>query len=631
MSDFRGQRRLGFKLGLNLAVVGLTGFVLILIFVTAVISTRFETLENDEMEQHVARTQGMLSAMQDTMQGKSLDWGEWTASYDFMNDWNQKYYDENLNFDAMFTYDIHALSLVRFDGSKSFSAYYDFDEGEEAPLLSKQLSAFVTDSANIKRAQEVSDFQAFARIGDRLLVVSFAQVLKSDASGTPRGFLVFGRELENEIMFEALQVEASYDFSADNNLPQIVKSSQEVAIAVVAKGVTGEPLATIRFSIQRKLKKTGRSLLAIIGVGIAALILAMIGLLNRRLKFVVTSPLSAMETHVSKISQSGELIEMVVAGRKDEIGSLASGFNEMAKQLNALRSKLEFQSFELGKTQNSIDVMHNVRNGLSPLGAILSRLNEDLHLTSQNNVSKALRELAMPDLPTARQQKLVAFVAAALEHYEDQVGNSRNLVREADRNLTAVVETIKQNQRDSDKLPELETIEIASFLSSSLSSSQISTSDSVNFEIDAEEQYYFEGNRILLTQIVNNILVNARESIAVAIRVTGKIKVDTKLVVGDEANMLCVSISDNGEGFDPSMTNRLFERGFSTRSNKTGGTGLHWSANTLRAMGGLLTIESEGQNLGAKVEIRLPLSEKIAKSYSKTELNMAEKIDVSNV
>jgi len=52
---------------------------------------------------------------------------------------------------------------------------------------------------------------------------------------------------------------------------------------------------------------------------------------------------------------------------------------------------------------------------------------------------------------------------------------------------------------------------------------------------------------------------------------------------------------------------QAFERGFSTRRSKSGGMGLHWSANAARAMGGALSLHSVGMGMGATARLRLPL------------------------
>jgi signal transduction histidine kinase len=70
-----------------------------------------------------------------------------------------------------------------------------------------------------------------------------------------------------------------------------------------------------------------------------------------------------------------------------------------------------------------------------------------------------------------------------------------------------------------------------------------------------------------------------------------------------------IRITDDGEGFDPEKAPQLFQRGFSTRINKSGGLGLHWCANTMVAMGGSLTLLSEGIGIGASAVLELAASD----------------------
>jgi sensor histidine kinase regulating citrate/malate metabolism len=78
-----------------------------------------------------------------------------------------------------------------------------------------------------------------------------------------------------------------------------------------------------------------------------------------------------------------------------------------------------------------------------------------------------------------------------------------------------------------------------------------------------------------------------------------------------------IAIHDTGEGFDPGGTPQLFQRGFSTRQHKSGGFGLHWCANSVTAMEGSLSLESDGVGRGAtaRLVLRAP-----ARETTKTDL-----------
>jgi signal transduction histidine kinase len=52
----------------------------------------------------------------------------------------------------------------------------------------------------------------------------------------------------------------------------------------------------------------------------------------------------------------------------------------------------------------------------------------------------------------------------------------------------------------------------------------------------------------------------------------------------------------------------LFQKGYSTKPQSTNsGLGLHWCANTLRAMGGSISAHSDGPGHGMNFDLLVPL------------------------
>jgi C4-dicarboxylate-specific signal transduction histidine kinase len=109
-------------------------------------------------------------------------------------------------------------------------------------------------------------------------------------------------------------------------------------------------------------------------------------------------------------------------------------------------------------------------------------------------------------------------------------------------------------------------------------------------------------NRVILGQVIGNLFRNAGEAIAARPQASGRI--DVTVVRGVDG--VTVVIADDGDGFDPAAAPMLFQRGYSTRRVKSGGLGLHWSANWVAAMGGSLRLESDGPNRGARAILTLP-------------------------
>jgi C4-dicarboxylate-specific signal transduction histidine kinase len=66
-----------------------------------------------------------------------------------------------------------------------------------------------------------------------------------------------------------------------------------------------------------------------------------------------------------------------------------------------------------------------------------------------------------------------------------------------------------------------------------------------------------------------------------------------------------IEVDDNGHGITPDNLASIFRHGFTTK--KAGrGFGLHASAISAKAMGGSLTVESEGPGQGARFCLSLP-------------------------
>jgi sensor histidine kinase regulating citrate/malate metabolism len=65
---------------------------------------------------------------------------------------------------------------------------------------------------------------------------------------------------------------------------------------------------------------------------------------------------------------------------------------------------------------------------------------------------------------------------------------------------------------------------------------------------------------------------------------------------------------DDGIGIEAGNLERVFEKGFSTKSKATNyGIGLHWCANAIGALGGRLWAASEGRGRGASMHLMVPL------------------------
>jgi PAS domain S-box-containing protein len=105
------------------------------------------------------------------------------------------------------------------------------------------------------------------------------------------------------------------------------------------------------------------------------------------------------------------------------------------------------------------------------------------------------------------------------------------------------------------------------------------------------------GDRLLLSQILLDLVVNAREALGAR---GGEIVVET----GAEAGEVRLSVRDSGPGIAPDQLPRIFEPFFTTKPNGSG-LGLAICYGIVREHGGRIDVESQ-PGAGTTVVVRLP-------------------------
>jgi signal transduction histidine kinase len=112
--------------------------------------------------------------------------------------------------------------------------------------------------------------------------------------------------------------------------------------------------------------------------------------------------------------------------------------------------------------------------------------------------------------------------------------------------------------------------------------------------------------RAALQQVFHNLILNAAEAMQRAGLPPGRVRVEASEEAIDGTDYVHVRFRDDGPGISPEHLDRIFERGFTTKGTGGSGLSLHWSANTIAALGGTVYAESEGPGKGACLHVRLP-------------------------
>jgi len=346
--------------------------------------------------------------------------------------------------------------------------------------------------------------------------------------------------------------------------------------------------------VPRDVSRLGRRMLMLAVAGSTILLLLVLIALRRLIEQLVLRPLHRVESHMQRVSASGSLGLLEEEKRSDEIGSLGRSFNTMLRQLKDLREQIEVQSFDLGRSESAVAVMHNVRNALNPISTILSQGIAQAPPIDRATIDRAVAELAQDDMPPARRRKLSAFVAAAVQAQDDDRQATRRELGVGREALAHVLDIIGQQQKAAHERPTLEVCDVTDIIARNATIARYSQGVSIAFSYPADTRHVM-ANRVIFSQVIGNLFGNAAESIVARGGGTGTIAVALR----EEGDRVTIEIRDDGEGFSPDTAATLFQRGFSTRAHKSGGLGLHWCANSMNAMEGTLRLESEGSGRGA--------------------------------
>jgi signal transduction histidine kinase len=222
----------------------------------------------------------------------------------------------------------------------------------------------------------------------------------------------------------------------------------------------------------------------------------------------------------------------------------------------------------------------------------------------------ALEELRSGSPEPARRADLEQFVqlaAAELAHALGQAGDKlRNIVDQTNV-MQAVLAEQRRHQRSE---PVRQSMTPAELIARGLQ--QIAPAHRERLAVDLAPSIASIGALSLpcttLGMVVQNLAQNAAESAAQAGLERVRLHFEAACVAVDGQQMLHMLVRDDGAGIAAEQLPRLFQKGYSTKPQATNsGLGLHWCANTLRALGGSINAHSEGAGRGARFEILVPL------------------------
>jgi signal transduction histidine kinase len=303
--------------------------------------------------------------------------------------------------------------------------------------------------------------------------------------------------------------------------------------------------------------------------------------------------------------------QQVAAGdfdqRVDFLGDFSTHFNDMTRQLSVHRREADKRAFERGLADMAAGVMHNVGNTINGMQSVLYESKNRVEALPLANLERAIHEYEDPNTSESRRTALLSFIVAATKRVIASISDVAGACNSVSQTITDLGGMISAHNDHPDLEVNYDSCSVREVLHAVVNADGRLDHDGCCIEVDQsiETLPRVRTDRLLLSQVLSNLLSNAREAIAQNNGSTGKIVIRGSVRHGQ----LVLEVEDNGVGIEEGRAGRVFERGFTTKQKKNGhGLGLHWCAVVLRTMKGRIEASSEGVGKGATLRIELPLT-----------------------
>jgi sensor domain CHASE-containing protein len=597
-----------------------------------VVLPSFEALEQDLARTDVERVSRAIDTELSQLLVFCADWGNWLETYEFMAGDNPAFIAENMTPATLEAAGLDLVGYLDADGHYLWRTGRNPDTRAERAydlVAGDALDAAHPFRAAIAAGREVKGIQ-MTEHGPMLLVA--APVLDGAGNGPHRGAVLLGRLITPEVaagwadqaqvkltLLPVTAVAAASAAGPPGEDTSITQTRDTITVSRSIDDLRGWPAFTLRVDAPRSVTGRGRAAIAVAVTSLSLAGLAVLLVLLAALRVLVLGPVSQLTRHAVAVGEGVRPQAPLAFQRADELGVLAREFDRMVDRLEDTRRRLMDQSYEAGAAEVASGVLHNIGNGLTPLGVTISKLQQRLRAAPAAELELVLAELDAGSADHPRRADLEQFHRLASRELGRVIGQACEDADHMAGCLESIQAVLAHQLRPSTSGPLVEMIPVAPLLERAAATVPPPLRPRVNVEIDPalRELGALPLPRFTLEQVCQNLTLNGAEAIRDSGHARGTVRIEGRVERSEDGEHLVLRFTDDGIGIPPGDLERVFEKGYTTKSRDTNsGIGLHWCANVLLALSGRIRAASRGPGQGATFEIVLPLRHDVVRSRS---------------
>ncbi len=370
--------------------------------------------------------------------------------------------------------------------------------------------------------------------------------------------------------------------------------------------IYGRPLAVAAVDVPRRICPRGHNAVTyasayLIGAAVIVLIL---------LVTILTASCSSRSPratrHAVSISEGKNLtVRASISDSRDEDRLLAREFDSMVERVKETRNELVDKSFQAGFAEASQGrAAQSGQRHDSPFPSVSRISRTGCVAMPAEDLELACGELKAAVLASPRQSDLMEFLRLGCREISSGVGESKADIEIIQRQAQIVQTALSELMRSTRNEAVIESVRLPDLVSQTLEivpdASPPAPGGRPGGVARASGAPCVRVARTVLRLVLQNLIINAADAVRDAGRDKGVLKVGGGRIVREhDRDQLHLHCKDNGVGISEADLERVFDKGFSTKSRDTNyGIGLHWCANAIAALGGRIWAASEG--LGAR-------------------------------
>ena len=575
----------------------------------------FAELEHEDARTAMRRINYALDLTLDRLALSAADWGNWEDTYRFVVDHNPDYVRANVTTVGLKQLQVNAMLVVDVDGNFVMSSALDLTSEQPLDIDFAARKALADDFPWRTNLREGRAAKGFLQTNRGIMMIAASPILDGNGGGPHRGMVMLGRLLSvAEIQRIGAQAQALLSAVPANDARltgQLAETPEVTQVFRSLNDVYGRPLMALRVDVPRRITQRGHSAIAYASACLIAAAIVVLVLLVLVLNRVVLKPLAQVTRHAVAIGNGEDLTARLDFPGTDEIGRLAREFDRMVERVADSRRQLVDQSFQAGFAELAKGVLHNLGNAMTPIGVRLASLGQRLRQAPTADAEQAAEELRLGTAQAARRADLEEFVRLACGEFALTIKAAEEDVAVLTRQTGIVQNALSEQMRSTRNEHVIESVRLPELIAQSLE--VVPDSCRQRLVIHADESLRRIGvvqvARTVLRLVLQNLIINASDAVRDAGKDKGVLRVSAEIVRDAEQEQLHLHCQDDGVGIAADNLDRVFEKGFSTKSKGTNyGIGLHWCANAISALGGRIWAASDGPGLGASLHLMLPLA-----------------------